>query len=130
MNVKKKLLQYGITAVVGALIAWWVMDIEGLFIIEGAPDHTKAILCDAFFVPGVLLTLIGALVWVSTTGLFDGLGYAVKTAAHMFLPFIKTQRQSYYDYKMEKAEKRGSVPYFIMIVGIAFILVASVFLLI
>ena len=105
--MKKKLLQYGITAVVGALIAWWVMDVEGLFVITGAPEHTKAILCDAFFVPGILLVMIGALVWIATTGFFDSLGYAAKTAVHIFLPFIKTERKSFYDYKMEKAEKRG-----------------------
>jgi hypothetical protein len=128
--VKKKLLQYGITTVVGGLIAWRVMDAEGLFLIAGEPEHTKAILCDAFFVPGILLALIGMIVWVSSTGFFDALGYAVKTAAHMFIPFIKTERQSFYDYKMAKAEKRGSTPHFITFVGIAFILVSVVFLLI
>ena len=106
--VKKKLLQYGITAVVGALMAWWVMDIEGFFVVVGDPVHTRAILCDAFFVPGILLSLIGMLVWISSTGFFDALGYAVRTAAHMFLPFVKTERKSFYDYKMEKAEKRGN----------------------
>ena len=128
--MKKKLLQYGITSVVGALMAVWVMDAEGLFLIKDAPEHTMNILCDAFFVPGIFLVLIGALVWIATTGFFDSLGYAMRSVVHMFMPFIKHERKSFYDYKVEKAEKRGATPYFIMIVGGAYILVAAVFLVI
>ena len=130
--MKKKLLQYGITAVVGALIALWVMNIEGMFLLigAGAPGAILSILCDAFFVPGILLVLFGALMWVANTGFFDSLGYALRTAAHMFLPFMKTERKSYYDYKTEKADKRGSTPYFMFIVGVVYMVLAVVFLLI
>lgn len=128
--MKKKLLQYGICSVVGALLSLWVMSTQGMFIIHGEPKVTLMILCDSFFVAGALLALMGALVWVSTTGFFDALSYALKTAAHMFLPFMKIQRQSFYDYKMEKEEKRGKTPYFVLIVGLAYLLLAVIFLII
>ena len=130
--MKKKLLQYGITTVIGALIALWYMKIEGFFeIVNSATNQTKEILnilCSAFFIPGALFLLTGALLWISTTGFFDSFGYAFKMTAHMFLPFRKTERKSFYDYKMEKEEKRASVPHFVLIVGAAFILVSVVFL--
>ena len=123
--MKKKLIQYGVCTTLGALIAVWVMDTEGMFVIEN-PDLNMVclILADAFFVPGILILLFGALLWISTTGLFDSVSYALRTAAHSLLPFLHFERKSFYDYKVEKAEKRGNTPYFAMIVG-AFYLVLS-----
>lgn len=130
--MKKKLLQYGATAVVGALIALWVMNIEGFFIIiDSESDQIKEIfniLCNAFFIPGMLLILSGVIMWIASKGFFDSFGYAGRTAAHMFIPFMKPERKSFYDYKEEKAKKRGKVPYFLMIVGAAYLLISVVFL--
>ena len=122
--MKKRILQYGICFLIGALLACWVMNIEGLFLID-VPSEIAAILCDAFFVPGILLTMVGCLIWIATTGFFDSIGYAVKVGMHIILPFFnKGERKSYYDYKMEKDEKRGKTPIFVFIVG-AFYLVLS-----
>ena len=122
--MKKRILQYGICFLIGALLAYWVMNIEGLFFID-VPSEIAAILCDAFFVPGILLTMVGCLIWIATTGFFDSIGYALNVGMHIILPFInKGERKSYYDYKMEKDEKRGKTPIFVFIVG-AFYLVLS-----
>ena len=128
---KKKLLQYGICGLVGAVIAYFVMDAEGLFLIWGSSKQSVvSILCDAFFVPGILLTMFGCLLWIANTGFFDSLGYAVRTAAHLLIPFRKTERKTFYDYKEEKAEKRGKTPTFIGIVGGFYLLLSAVFLVI
>ena len=127
--MKKKLLQYGISTAVGAAISIWVMYMEGLFEIEGlTTDLIYMILCDAFFVAGIFLALFGALVWISSTGFFDTFGFAFCTAAHLILPFIKHDTQTFYDYKTEKAEKRGDPKGFLAIVGIGYLLVSTVFL--
>ena len=127
--MKKKLLQYGISTAVGAAISVWVMHMEGLFEIEGlTKDLIYMILCDAFFVAGIFLALFGALVWISSTGFFDTFGFAFRTAAHLILPFIKHDNKTFYDYKTEKAEKRGDTKGFLVIVGIGFLLVSAVFL--
>lgn len=127
--MKKKLLQYGISTVIGALISVWVMNLEGLFDGVAYPtDLVMMILCDAFFVAGVLLALFGVLVWISTTGFFDTFGYAMRTAIHLILPFIHHERRSFYDYKTEKAEKRGSAQYFLIIVGGGYLVLSAVFL--
>lgn len=119
--MKKKLLQYGICVVLGGLMAVWVMDLEGFFIVWKDRAAAASILCNAFFVPGILLSAFGALFWVSNTGFFDSVSYAVHVMGHMFWPFAKSKRKSYYDYKMEKAEKRAAVPAFIFIVGVFYL---------
>jgi hypothetical protein len=127
--VKKKLLQYGISMVIGALISLWVMHMEGLFDVVGmSANLIFMILCDAFFVAGILLALFGALVWISTTGFFDTFGYAIRSAAHLLLPFINHDTKTFYDYKTEKAEKRGESKGFLVIVGGFYLLLSAVFL--
>lgn len=120
--MRKKLLQYGISTVIGLLISLWVMDTEAFFDIPDMPlDLMLMILCDALFVPGIFFVMFGALLWIASTGLFDSITYAFRTAAHMFLPFLSKDRKSFYDYKTEKAEKRADTPKFIFVVGIGFL---------
>lgn len=128
--MKKRILQYGISFLIGALLACWVMNIEGLFLVD-VPSEIAAILCDAFFVPGILLTMVGCLIWIATTGFFDSIGYAVKVGMHILLPFFnKGERKSYYDYKMEKDEKRGKTPIFVFIVGAFYLILSGIALII
>lgn len=127
-GLKKLLLQYGITAAVGLLIAYFVMSSQGLFVLFGNNRETYAILCDAFFVPAAALMSVGALVWIANTGFFDSIAYALKIAAHALVPFVKTKRQTYYDYKNEKEGKESKTPTFILYTGAAFLLLALIFL--
>ncbi|MBR5720989.1 MAG: DUF3899 domain-containing protein [Clostridia bacterium] len=124
--MKKKLLQYGICFLIGAALALWVMYSEGLFI-PNNPVDVPAVLCDAFFVPGILMVMVGALLWISTTGLFDALGYAFRVAGHNLLPFLfKKDIDSFYDYKTEKDGKRMKTPVFIFIVGVVFLVASGI----
>ena len=68
--MKKRLIQYGVCGVVGALIAYWIMNSKGLFSLGYSTADVFLILSDAFFVPGILITLFGVLLWIATTGLF------------------------------------------------------------
>lgn len=126
--MKKKLLQYGICTILGAFIAYLVMDAEGAFLIWGETAEVMSILCDAFFVPGILFTMFGALFWLANTGFFDAIGYAFRTAAHVILPFIHSECKTFYDYKEEKAEKRATTPYFIFVVGACYLALSVIFL--
>ena len=126
-TLKKKLLQYGICGLIGAVIAVLVMNTEGLSLFWGVHWETAlVILCDAFFIPGILLVLFACLLWIANTGFFDSLGYAIRTAAHLLIPFRKVERKSFYDYKEERAEKRGKTPAFIGIVGAFYLLLSLI----
>ena len=88
------------------------------------------ILCDAFFVPGVVFLAIGALILVSNGGFFDGIAYGVKTAFCALVPGLKLKKgESYADFKARKQENRKpaavKAPF---ITGCAFAAISIVFL--
>ena len=104
--MKKLLLRCGITAVVAAGIATVYLWLNGFF------TETELILryrdlANAFTMAGVLLLGVGALVWVSTTGFFDGIGYALKHLGSMLIPGYFGREKRYGDYKAEMADKRS-----------------------
>ena len=127
-NLKKRLLQYGITAGIGLLASLLIMNAQGLFVLFGNNTQTWSILSDAFFVPGIILVSLGALIWIAGTGLFDSVSYALSVAAHAIIPFLKNRPKNYYDYKSERESKGSRTPMFILYTGGGFLLLAVVFL--
>lgn len=86
-------------------------------------------LSDGFFVIGMLCTGMGLLIWVSTTGFFDIMGYGFKSLLVLFTPLKKPKDHvSYYDYKMSKEEKRGKPRYTLLWSGLACLLLSALFL--
>ncbi len=127
-KIKTRLLKYGITVAVAAGIAALIMYSNGLF--EASDTLTRyKLLADAFTIPGVILLCIGALVWVSTDGMFDGFTYAAKRLSSL-IPFYgkNYKHERYYDYVMRKRGKRISGYGFIPIVGAVFVAIAVVFI--
>jgi hypothetical protein len=127
-NNSKALLKYGVTATVGAILAFGVMWGRGVF---AATTAEKALSCisDGFFVVGLIFAGIGLLLAISSTGIFDMLGYAFKSLIYLFTPMtIDRSQGGFYEYKMRKKEQRRAVPLYILWVGIAFIVIALVIL--
>ncbi len=68
--------------------------------------ETMHILCDAFTIPGILLVLSGALVFVINGGGLDSLGYLSTFIVRAFVPTkALTPLESYYDY-IQRMRKR------------------------
>ena len=125
---RKLLLKYSITVAVGAAVAAFLVWQHDLF---GTDSIVRSfhILSDAFVVPGVLLLMVGVLIWVANFGIFDMLGYAGSRVGMMFIPsYKKYDHQTYYDYKERRKDKRISGYSFILHVGLAFFAVGVVFL--
>ena len=129
-NLKKRILQYGITAAVGLLIALLIMNAQGFFVLFGNNADNYSILSDAFFVPGMVMVSVGALIWIAGTGLFDSVSYALTVAAHAIIPFLRNKPKSYYDYKSEREGKTTKIPMFILYTGGGFLVIAVVFLIV
>lgn len=104
---KKQWIHYGICAIIAL-----AMFIFGLFT-QGMPDKigTKEsirVLSDSFLFPGVFLGGIGALSYIASKGTFDMLNYGVTSfLALLFHP--QKSRPGFYEYVMEKSEKRKSI---------------------
>ena len=85
-------------------------------------------LSDAFSVTGIILLVLGALVFVSTQGMFDSVSYAGKFVIRAFIPGARsTPMEKYGDYKVGKSEKRITGYSFLFFVGIAFTLIGILF---
>lgn len=126
---RQTLVKYLIAIAVAAGIALAVLSVLG-FWSEDSALMRLADLADAFTVAGLLPVLIGALVWASSEGMFDGIGYASRQIGAMLLPSLRAYRHStYYDYKMAKRGKRPHGYAFLFFVGLGYFVIGLVFLL-
>ena len=84
-----------------ALFFW-----EKPFSEEGAQAIVGA-LSNCFFVPGVLVTSIGVLSYLSKLGAYDGISYTFSNfSLHSIIPgHHKDKHQTLYEYKKQKDEK-------------------------
>lgn len=63
--------------------------------------------CDALFIPGVLLFCLGILKEVRNRGVFDIMGYGTKSTIEVFLPFLRSgEKEDIYAYRERKAGER------------------------
>lgn len=124
---KKIIIKYGISLVVGAALVLLFLDLNGFYVAETILEKYK-LLADAFTIPGVVFIMVAALVWVSTTGFFDILSYALGRAFRALVPGGAARSpESYHDYKEKKAEARFSGYSFILYTGIIFLVIGIVF---
>lgn len=124
-NARKYLICFGIMAVITVIIM-----VSFGFFEEKSLSVKYTILSDAFSVPGMVMLLVGALIWISTTGFFDALAYGVGIIFKGFTLFKKGERfERYYEYKVRKAEKRTKGYGFILISGAIYLLIGVIFIL-
>lgn len=125
--MKQRIVPYAIAAAVGLVIAVAIMLGKNIFA-ETDAVKVMQILSDSFFVPGVLLTGVGLLVFVSNAGLFDMLAYGVHLIYDRFIRDVtKRKYRTFYDYKESRKDKKKDITSLLM-VGIVFIILSVVFL--
>lgn len=127
----KKWIYWSVLAALEALAAGMIARYQGLDAAQTLSMNAR-FLSDGCFVVGLLMTGVGLLTWVSTTGFFDmlsyGVIYGVRAVVGLFGGSRKPNDQTFYDYKMAKEEKRGAAQYAILVSGIVFIALSVVFL--
>lgn len=122
MSVAKKYIILGIVDI-ACLFAFALF--RGVF---SAPNavHVYHILCDDFFVIGVLNVCIGLFIWVTNEGAFDMINYGMrKFWGLMFKSFDKYA--DFIDYKESKSGKNMFFLNFVLY-GVLFIVIAYIFL--
>ena len=126
-EAKTRLIKYAAAfALVGILAYIYIANREflGASLVEQC-----CILCDALTIPGVLLIMAAALVWVSNMGALDGLGYAVSSLKRMLIPGAGAKMdERYADYVERKRANRVRGYGFLLISGCITMAVALVFM--
>ena len=98
-KIKKNLIYAASSAAIVLIIA----ALRGVFSSENTQDFLR-ILCDAFFIAGVLLAGVGLLSFAASKGAYDIFSYAGKVIVLKFRP--KQEIPTYYDYMEEKKKNR------------------------
>ncbi len=125
--MKKAVIKYLSAIAAGGVFTLLVLLINGFFTTDVAIIKYK-LLADAFGGPGIIMILLPVLFWISTDGFFDGITYALSRFGQMITFRGALKQEKYYDYKQRKAQKRMSGFWFILFVGLGFVLVSGVFL--
>ena len=126
MEKKKwgKVLSHAIRTLAELALVFAVARLRGLDFSKSVQLNARY-LSDGFFVVGLLATGLGLLIWVSTTGFFDILGYGVKSLLVLFTSLKKPRDHlSFYDYKQIRNENRGKPHYALLLSGVACILLS------
>ena len=122
----KKVLKYLIPSLICAAVVFTILGTRGAFVKTG--KGLMKDLCDAFTVPGVIMTGFGALVFATNGGTFDMLAYGIRKLFDLFKrDLTKVKYRTFYDYRQAQQEKKRSFFHF-LIVGAAFLLVGIAFL--
>ena len=111
---------------VGLVLGLVTFIVQGGFAAREQEPLWRAV-CDALTVPGVLLTCMGLLSFVSEQGAFDGLSFGVCKAFGQILSEKRRNAmpKTYYDYVTAKREKQRSKPRTTLFVGLGFLLLAG-----
>ena len=119
--LRKLLINTGI----GLVLAGAVILNQGVFSVSGA--DVIRIVCDGFFVAGVLMLAAGLLKWISNEGGMDGLNYALKVGVARIKRDYEGSRKSFADYREER-EKKATSPLPLILSGVIHLAIAMAFL--
>lgn len=119
----KSFWKYLITVLVGLAC------VAGIIWTKGIAEQTQLvnilhILCDGFFVVGVVMTGAGLLIFTSNEGAFDMMVYGVKSFIDLFRKTNTKKYDTYYDYTVSRQSKKQKFG-FLLICGICFLAVSA-----
>ncbi len=101
-----KYVKYMVQAALGLALSFGVMCYRGIFEAESGADRIL-IICDGFTVTALLFIAMGVIVYVSSAGILDVFGYALRKGAHALIPgLVRDNLTDFYEFKIEKQEER------------------------
>lgn len=129
MSVRTKdlLLKYGLSALAGLILFSIHMILNYS---NDLPVLEKYhVLCDAFSIPGILLVCFGFLLFASSLGALDGVGYGIMIAFKMLIPGKNRKNpEKYGDYLDRKRNSRAKGFWPVIYVGLIYLAIAILFL--
>ena len=86
------------------------------------------VLCDAFFLPGVIMIFLGLLMVLNNLGALDTMAYGFSYVMHMLAPGAFDKMDSYLDFIEKRRANRSGGYGFLLVIGAVMIAVSVVFL--
>ena len=124
-ETKVKLIKYAVCVGVEAVIAFLVIWSKGFFTDSAAVN--LQILADAFFVAGILMTLIAGMLFVSGEGALIGIGFVLRNVVLAFIPMGRARHELYADYRARKlSEAKARNNSSILVTGLFFLIIGVV----
>ena len=124
-ETKAAIRNYGICVGVEALVAFLVIWSKGFFTDSAAVN--LQILSDAFFVPGIFMTLLAGMLYISGEGALIGISFVLRNVVLAFIPMGRARHELYADYrarKLKEAKKHDNR--YILISGLAFLTIGVI----
>ena len=124
-ETKVKLIKYAVCVSIELLIGFFVVWSKGFFTDSAAVN--LQILADAFFVAGILMTLIAGMLFISGEGALIGIGFVLRNVVLAFIPMGRARHELYADYRARKlgeAKKQDNSS--ILVTGLFFLLIGII----
>lgn len=123
-----KILQYSITFLVCSLLVLVYVSANGIFT-KTKSEEIYTILSNAFLTIGVVAASVGLIIVMSNNGAYDFLVYGFKRFFSLFKKDpTKVKFRTFYDYHEAMQDREGRSFSFLLINGIAFILISIIFI--
>lgn len=120
----RSIRKYLITLLVGFIGVFFIAYAKDVFV-QTEAVKVFHILCDAFFVVGVVITSVGLLIFSSNEGTFDMLVYGVSSFFDLFRKVSAKKYATFYDYRESRADKKIRFG-FMLVCGLGFLAVAFI----
>ena len=120
-----KVRNYGICFGIEVLVAFLVIWSKGFFTDSAAVN--VQILADAFFVPGILMSLFAGMMYVSSEGALIGIGFVLRNVMLAFIPMGRDRHEKYADYRARKlGEGKKHSNRYVLVAGLTFLFIGIV----
>lgn len=124
-ETKAAIRNYGICVGVEALVAFLVIWSKGFFTDSAAVN--LQILSDAFFVPGIFMTLLAGMLYISGEGALIGISFVLRNVVLAFIPMGRARHELYADYrarKLKEAKKHNNR--YLLLSGLTFLFIGVI----
>ena len=112
-KIVKNILKYSISFLIATGIFFLVISIRNIYSTTDLQQIYRY-LSDGFIIPGVLFIAVGLLIFLSNEGALRGVGYVVKRAVLMLLPFLGAKHETYAEYCANYKKANGFSFFFII----------------
>ena len=118
----KYIICFGIASLITFIVFW----IKGFFTDSLAVN--LQVLSDGFSVSGLLVTLLAAMMYISSEGALIGIGFVLRNVVQAFVPMGRKKHEFYAQYRERKlSEMKKSSNSCMLVTGLIFLFIGIIF---